>query len=38
MGAAIAAYYEARGYDRFGPTDETLRRLGMDDCIGTIER
>ncbi len=35
---AIADYYEARGYDRYGPTDETLRRLGMEDLIGVIER
>jgi len=35
---AIAAYYEARGYDRYGPTDATLRRLGLDDLIGVIER
>ena len=35
---AIDAYYEARGYDRHGPTDERLRRLGMDDLIGVIER
>jgi aldehyde:ferredoxin oxidoreductase len=38
MSAAIAAVYEARGYDHAGPTDETLRKLGMDDCIGKIER
>lgn len=35
---AIAGYYEARGYDRYGPTDETLRRLGMDDLIGVTVR
>ncbi len=35
---AIDAYYEARGYDRHGPTDERLRQLGMDDLIGVIER
>jgi len=38
MQRAILAYYEARGYDRYGPTDETLRRLGMDDLIGVIKR
>lgn len=38
MREAIAAYYEARGYDRLGPTDATLRRLGMDDLIGTVPR
>ena len=34
----IAQYYEARGFDRFGPTDETLRELGMDDCVGKLQR
>jgi aldehyde:ferredoxin oxidoreductase len=38
MRQAIADYYEARGFDRFGPTDETLRKLGMDDCIGNLQR
>jgi aldehyde:ferredoxin oxidoreductase len=36
--SAIDAYYALRGYDAFGPTDETLRRLGMDDCVGRIPR
>ena len=35
---AIADYYTERGYDRFGPTDATLARLGMEDCVGMIER
>ncbi len=35
---AIADYYTARGYDRYGPTDATLHRLGMDDLIGVIKR
>ena len=38
MKAAVAAYYKARGYDRFGPTDKTLRALGLDDCAGRIRR
>ncbi|MGB2982996.1 MAG: aldehyde ferredoxin oxidoreductase family protein [Candidatus Bipolaricaulia bacterium] len=38
MRLAIADYYALRGYDRFGPTDETLRRLDMDDCVGRIDR
>jgi len=38
MREAIDAYYEARGYDQRGPTDETLRRLGMDDLVGVIRR
>ena len=35
---ALHAYDEARGYDDNGPTDETLKRLGLDDCIGTVDR
>jgi aldehyde:ferredoxin oxidoreductase len=35
---AIEDYYRERGYDRFGPTDETLRRLGLEACVGLIER
>ena len=38
MQQAIADYYDARGFDRFGPTDDTLRKLGMDDCIGKLQR
>lgn len=38
MEKAIADYYDMRGFDRFGPTDETLRRLGMDDCVGKLQR
>ena len=38
MRQAIADYYAARGFDRYGPTDDTLRALGMDDCIGKLER
>lgn len=36
--AALGAYYQERGYDRFGPTEATLRNLGMEDCIGVIAR
>lgn len=35
---AIADYYEIRGFDRFGPTDDTLRNLGMADCVGKLQR
>ncbi len=35
---AVARYYEIRGYDRYGPTDEALRQLGMTDCVGRIAR
>ena len=34
----IASYYDLRGYDRYGPTDETLERLGMADCAERIDR
>jgi len=38
MRRTITDYYGLRGYDRFGPTDETLRQLDMEDCIGRIDR
>lgn len=38
MRQVIADYYEARGFDRFGPTDDRLRTLGMDDCVGKLTR
>jgi aldehyde:ferredoxin oxidoreductase len=38
MKVAVAAYYKTRGYDRFGPTDKTLRALGLGDCAGRIRR
>ncbi|MCX6094827.1 MAG: aldehyde ferredoxin oxidoreductase family protein [Candidatus Bipolaricaulota bacterium] len=38
MAEAVAAYYRARGYDRHGPTDATLRRLGLADCAGRMPR
>lgn len=38
MKKAIADFYEMRGFDRFGPTDETLRNLGMADCVGKLQR
>lgn len=34
----LEAYYQERGYDRFGPTDERLRSLGLEDYIGMIPR
>jgi len=34
----LEAYYQQRGYDRFGPTDARLRSLGLEDCIGMIQR
>ena len=38
MEAAIKTYYELRGYDSFGPTDEKLDALEMSDCVGRIAR
>ncbi len=38
MRQAIARYYEARGYDTLGPTDDTLRRLGMAELVGEVRR
>jgi aldehyde:ferredoxin oxidoreductase len=34
----IKAYYDDRGYDSYGPTDDTLHRLHMDDLVGRIDR
>ncbi len=34
----INTYYQERGYDSYGPTDNTLHRLQMDDLIGIIDR
>jgi aldehyde:ferredoxin oxidoreductase len=34
----IDAYYELRGWDDLGPTDQTLRRLDMAEFIGYQER
>jgi len=38
MRTAIEIYYQERGYDQLGPTDETLGRLDLEDCIGVIGR
>jgi aldehyde:ferredoxin oxidoreductase len=38
MAQAVAAYYRKRGYTRRGPTDATLRRLGLADCAGRMEK
>ena len=38
MDRAIDSYYVLRGYDRYGPTDETLHRLGLEDCSSRIDR
>jgi len=27
-------YYKVRGWEAAFPTDETLKRLGLDECIG----
>ena len=38
LDSALEEYFEERGYDRFGPTDATLRRLGLDELAGHIHR
>jgi len=38
LSRAIRQYYELRGFDAYGPTDETLRRLGCNDLVGLIHR
>ena len=38
MQRAVSEYYEARGFDRFGPTDSRLVELGMADCVGHLRR
>ena len=30
----LPLYYEARGWVKAFPTDETLKKLGLDECIG----
>jgi len=30
----LPQYYEVRGWKEAFPTDETLKRLGLDECIG----
>lgn len=35
---AIQKYYTLRGFDAYGPTDETLRQLGCEDLVGLIDR
>jgi len=38
MHTEIEAWYEARGYVRFGPTNGMLRKFEMEDCIKAIAR
>ncbi len=38
MKTAIQAYYEHRGYDDYGPTDERLRSLDLEELVGVIRR
>ena len=38
MHETIEAFYRERGYDLHGPTDATLRQLGLDEYVGIIER
>ena len=37
MQGAIDSYYELRGYDRLGPTEQRLEELGMDECMDREE-
>ena len=30
----LPEYYEARGWVNAFPTDETLKKLGLDECVG----
>jgi aldehyde:ferredoxin oxidoreductase len=30
----LPEYYKVRGWEAAFPTDETLKRLGLDECIG----
>jgi len=30
----LPEYYQVRGWEKAFPTDETLKRLGLDECIG----
>ena len=30
----LPMYYEARGWVNAFPTDETLKKLGLDECVG----
>ena len=32
----LPQYYEARGWVDAFPTDETLKKLGLDECIGNL--
>lgn len=34
MVSQLPQYYEARGWVNAFPTDETLQRLGLDECVG----
>ena len=34
LSETLPMYYEARGWVNAFPTDETLKRLGLDECIG----
>ncbi len=34
LNITLPQYYEVRGWEAAFPTDETLKRLGLDECIG----
>jgi aldehyde:ferredoxin oxidoreductase len=35
---AIDEYYRLRGWDSYGPTDERLAQLDMEEFVGFIKR
>lgn len=37
IGITLPQYYEARGWVDAFPTEETLKKLGLEDCIGRYE-
>ena len=34
LSVTLPQYYEARGWVNAFPTDETLKKLGLDECVG----
>ncbi len=36
--AELEAYYRERGWDDYGPTDDRLRQLGLEELVGRLPR
>ena len=36
LALTLPAYYAARGWVNAFPTDETLKKLGLDECVGKL--